>query len=110
LSLCQERGVPTDQVELPVNTERDTSTGMIGKITIENQWPLEFPGKYRQAVQKSRNVRREKASTTTAAVRDFHQHRGTGANNIIGIWMGMTLAADSLDISGKISMGRANYG
>jgi ribosomal protein S12 methylthiotransferase accessory factor len=35
-----------------MSTEKDTSTGMIGKIIIKIQLPPEFPGKYRQAVQK----------------------------------------------------------
>jgi ribosomal protein S12 methylthiotransferase accessory factor len=53
LSFCQERGIPTGQAELTMSTEKDTSTGMIGKIIIKIQLPPEFPGKYRQAVQKA---------------------------------------------------------
>lgn len=53
LSFCQERAIPTEQLELSMSIDKDTSTGMIGKISIDIQLPPEFPRKYWQAVKKS---------------------------------------------------------
>lgn len=53
LSFCRERGIPTEQAQISMSTEKDTGTGLIGKISIEIHLPPEFPARYRQAVEKA---------------------------------------------------------
>lgn len=53
LSFCQERAIPTDVLTLILQAEKSQKTGMVEKITIEIQLPLEFPEKYREAVKRA---------------------------------------------------------
>jgi len=53
LRFCRQRGIPTDGIQLIQNADRDPSTKLIGKITIDIRLPAEFPEKYRAAVIKA---------------------------------------------------------
>jgi ribosomal protein S12 methylthiotransferase accessory factor len=53
LSFCRQRGIPTDGIQLIQNAERDPSTKLVGKVTIDICLPAEFPEKYRAAVIKA---------------------------------------------------------
>lgn len=53
LNFCQERNIPTDKIKLFLNTEKDTETSKISKISIKIHIPPDFPEKYRAAVVKA---------------------------------------------------------
>ena len=53
LSFCQERAIPTVEAKVILATEKNSETGLIGKITIEIQLPLGFPEKYKGAVERA---------------------------------------------------------
>jgi ribosomal protein S12 methylthiotransferase accessory factor len=50
LGFCQQRGLPTDGIQLVQRTERDPRTGLIGKVHMDIQVPPTFPGKYHEAL------------------------------------------------------------
>ena len=50
LRFCQERDIPTDNINVVMKTDRNPETGMIGKISIDINLPDGFPEKYRKAV------------------------------------------------------------
>ena len=50
LRFCQERDISTDNINVVLKTERNSETGMIGKISIDINLPGDFPSKYRKAV------------------------------------------------------------
>jgi len=52
LSFCQERNLPTEDVKIALNTERDNETGLIGKINLDILLPSDFPAKYENALIK----------------------------------------------------------
>jgi ribosomal protein S12 methylthiotransferase accessory factor len=53
LGFCQSRGIPTDGVRVVQRVDRNTSTGMVDKITLEIQVPPSFPEKYYAALVRS---------------------------------------------------------
>ena len=50
LSFCRQRGISTDGIRLIQNAEKDPTTKLVGKITLDIQLPAEFPDKYLAAV------------------------------------------------------------
>jgi putative redox protein len=50
LGFMQKRNIPTDGSGITLRTEKDTQTGLIGRITIDLHLPPEFPEKYKAAV------------------------------------------------------------
>ncbi len=53
LSFCQKRKIPTEDIELILNINKNKETHMIDKIDIEIQVPENFPENYKNAVIKS---------------------------------------------------------
>lgn len=53
LGFCQQRGLPTDGLEITQNMETDPFTRMIKKITLDIHLPAGFPEKYKDAVIRS---------------------------------------------------------
>ena len=53
LSFCSERNIPTDNIQVVLNTERDSATRMVTRINIDIQLPADFPQKYVNAVKAS---------------------------------------------------------
>ncbi len=49
-SFCEQRGIPTDNVEIIQSMERDPASNMIGKIQLDINLPEDFPVKYKDAV------------------------------------------------------------
>ena len=47
---CQERDISTDNINVVLKKERNSDTGMIGKISLDINLPEGFPEKYRKAV------------------------------------------------------------
>ena len=56
LAFCQKRDLPTDGMELTLDTEKDPETKMITKITMHLKTPDGFPVKYKNAILKSMNL------------------------------------------------------
>jgi putative redox protein len=46
LGFCQQRGLPTQGIQIVQRMHTDTQTGMVGKIELEIQVPPTFPEKY----------------------------------------------------------------
>jgi putative redox protein len=46
LGFCQQRGLPTQGIQIIQRMHTDTQTGMVGKIELEIQVPPTFPEKY----------------------------------------------------------------
>jgi putative redox protein len=46
LGFCQQRGLPTEGIQIVQRMHTDASTGMVGKIDLEIQVPPSFPEKY----------------------------------------------------------------
>ena len=53
LSFCRERDIPTDDIRVIQNFERDSETRKVTQINIDIQLPAEFPQKYVKAVKAS---------------------------------------------------------
>jgi len=53
LGFCQSRNIPTDGVRVVQRVDRNMSTGMVSKITLEIQVPPSFPEKYYAALVRS---------------------------------------------------------
>jgi putative redox protein len=53
LGFCRQRQLPTEGLRIVQSVERDTKSGMVGKIGLEIQLPVGFPEKYREAVIQS---------------------------------------------------------
>ncbi len=53
LGFCQQRGLPTDGIQLVQRTERDPVTGLIGKVYMDIQVPPSFPAKYHEALVRA---------------------------------------------------------
>lgn len=53
LSFCQNRGISTKDCFLVMDTEKNSQTKRVEKISIEVQLPSHFPEKYRSAVIKA---------------------------------------------------------
>jgi len=56
LGFCQQRGIPTDGIELVQRIQYDPVKQMIGKISIDIQVPEEFPEKYHDALVKTASL------------------------------------------------------
>jgi ribosomal protein S12 methylthiotransferase accessory factor len=46
LGFCQQRGLPTEGIQIVQRMHTDMMTGMVGKIDLEIQVPQTFPEKY----------------------------------------------------------------
>ena len=53
LGFCQQRGLPTEGLEIDQNMETDPVTRMIKKMTLDIHLPEGFPEKYKGAVIRS---------------------------------------------------------
>jgi ribosomal protein S12 methylthiotransferase accessory factor len=53
LGFCQQRGLPTDGIQIVERIEADRTTGMVTTITLDLQLPAGFPEKYRAALVRS---------------------------------------------------------
>ncbi len=53
LAFCQSRGISTEKSEVLMRTERNSTTKMIERISIEVKLPSDFPEKYKNAVVKA---------------------------------------------------------
>ena len=56
LIFCQERDIPTKDIDLVLRTLRDTESRMIKKITIYINLPDGFPDKYKNAVRQAADL------------------------------------------------------
>lgn len=50
LSFCQQRGLPTDGLEITQKMETDPFTRLISKVRLDIHLPANFPEKYKEAV------------------------------------------------------------
>lgn len=50
LGFCQQRGLPTEGIQIAQRTHSSPVSGMVEKIDLEIQLPASFPGKYKDAV------------------------------------------------------------
>jgi ribosomal protein S12 methylthiotransferase accessory factor len=53
LGFCQQRGLPTEGIKILQRVHRDHSSGLVGKVDLEIQVPVEFPEKYRESLIRS---------------------------------------------------------
>jgi putative redox protein len=53
LGFCQQRGLPTEGIQIVQRIHSNPSSGMVDKIDLEIQLPPTFPEKYKQAVIRS---------------------------------------------------------
>ncbi|SDZ03686.1 OsmC family protein [Tindallia californiensis] len=53
VSFCQSKELSTEGLKLELDGERDSETGLIGKMTLSLALPEGFPDKYKKAMQKS---------------------------------------------------------
>ena len=53
VSFCQSKDLSTEGLKLELDGERDSETGLIGKMTLSLTLPEGFPDKYKNAMQKS---------------------------------------------------------
>ncbi|MBN2091150.1 OsmC family protein, partial [candidate division KSB1 bacterium] len=53
LSFCQQRNIPTENIRLVQELERDPASHLIKKIKINIQLPANFPEQYKSAVIRS---------------------------------------------------------
>jgi ribosomal protein S12 methylthiotransferase accessory factor len=53
LNFCETRNIPVNDAGLIVRSERDSETGLIGRIAIEIRLPSEFPQRYVEAVKRA---------------------------------------------------------
>jgi putative redox protein len=53
LGFCRQRNLPTEGIRIIQRMYRDPSSGMIGKIDLEIQTPLDFPEKYLPSLIRS---------------------------------------------------------
>ncbi len=56
LGFCQQRGLPTEGIELTQNLEFDPVRRMVSKINLEISVPSSFPEKYHEALVKSASL------------------------------------------------------
>lgn len=53
LSFCQQRNIPTENIKLVQEFERDPASHLIKKVKIDIQLPIDFPEQYKAAVIRS---------------------------------------------------------
>ena len=53
LSFCQQRGLPTEGIELHQRMETDPVTHMVSEVVLEIRLPSDFPAKYTTALVRS---------------------------------------------------------
>ena len=56
LRFCQERGIPTQDLKVSLDTKRRQGSGLIGEIDIEISLPAQFPEKYRGSVKRAADL------------------------------------------------------
>lgn len=76
LAFCQERGIPTDNINVVLKTERNREIGMIGRIIIDINLPEGFPDKYRKAVISAANLCAVKKHVLKAPAFDIQANIG----------------------------------
>jgi len=53
---CIQRNIPTDDIEIVLNTERGSEPGLLSKITMDIQVPDDFPKQYESALINVSNL------------------------------------------------------
>ncbi len=53
LGFCQQRGLPTEGIQIIQRMDKDPVTGMVGTIELEIQVPPDFPEQYKPALVRS---------------------------------------------------------
>jgi ribosomal protein S12 methylthiotransferase accessory factor len=53
LGFCQQRGLPTEGIQIVQRMQSNPFTGMVGQVDLEIQVPPTFPEKYRAAVVRA---------------------------------------------------------
>jgi putative redox protein len=53
LGFCQQRGLPTDGIQIVQRMHRDMQTGLVGQVEFEIQVPPNFPEKYYASLIRS---------------------------------------------------------
>jgi len=53
LGFCKQRGLPTEGIQIRQRMHSNPLTGMVGKIDLEIELPLDFPEKYHAALIRS---------------------------------------------------------
>ncbi len=53
LGFCQQRGLPTEGMQIVQRMQVNPATGLVAKVTLDIQLPPGFPEKYRASVIKS---------------------------------------------------------
>ena len=53
LGFCQQRGIPTEGIQIIQRMDVDRATGMVSKISLDILLPTNFPEKYKDAVIRS---------------------------------------------------------
>jgi putative redox protein len=66
LSFCQERNIPTQNIDLVMKTKSGNESGMIEKIAIDINLPDGFPEKYNKAVRQAADLCAVKKNITNA--------------------------------------------
>jgi len=56
LNFCESKGLSTEGLKMTLDTEKDSETYMISKITMALTLPEGFPVKYEQAILRSMNL------------------------------------------------------
>ena len=56
LRFCQERNIPTRNINLLLKTQRDSESKRIKKISIDINLPQDFPEKYENAVRQTADL------------------------------------------------------
>jgi len=75
LSFCQKRKIPTEDIELILNINKNKETHMIDKIDIEIQVPENFPENYKNAVIKSAELCAVKKHLEKPPIIDIYVNR-----------------------------------
>lgn len=56
LRFCESKNIDMKGMKLVLNTERNTDTGLIGKVELKLTLPEGFPEKYQKAIVRSMNL------------------------------------------------------
>ncbi len=55
LSFCQNRGLPTEGIEIEQSLEVNPATRLVGQVNLDIKVPASFPTKYHDALVRSAN-------------------------------------------------------
>jgi putative redox protein len=56
LGFCQQRGLPTEGIQIIQRMHSDQFSGMVGKVELEIQVPPSFPERYRDALIRAADL------------------------------------------------------